>query len=74
MRVKEAAERLEVSTATVYALVASGRLRCHRIGIGRGAIRISDDQLADYLKGSLSEIVQEPPVVNERPRLKYIRL
>jgi excisionase family DNA binding protein len=74
MRVKEAADRLDVSIATVYALVASGRLRCHRIGIGRGAIRISEEQLTDYLKESLSEIIQEPPLVNDPPRLKHIRL
>ncbi len=74
MTVKQAAERLEVSSATVYALVASGRLRCNRIGIGRGAIRISEEQLADYLKGSLSEVIQEAPAVIERPRLKHIRL
>ena len=74
MRVKEAAARLEVSAATVYALVASGRLGCNRIGIGRGAIRISEDQLAAYLKGSLSEIVPDPPAITQPPRLKHIRL
>ncbi len=53
VRVKDAAERLEVSPATIYALVASGRLRCHRIGIGRGAIRIDEAQLAEFLSGTV---------------------
>jgi excisionase family DNA binding protein len=43
MRVKQAAALLEVSQSTVYAVIACGRLRCCRVGLGRGAIRISAD-------------------------------
>ena len=49
MTVKAAATRLEVSQSTIYALVAAGKLKAHRIGLGRGCVRISDQQLADYL-------------------------
>jgi excisionase family DNA binding protein len=42
--------RLEVSVSTVYALIATGMLRCYRIGVGRGCIRITDEHIADYLK------------------------
>ena len=38
MVVKEAAARLEISQATVYGLVAAGKLHCYRIGLGRGRI------------------------------------
>jgi excisionase family DNA binding protein len=72
MRVREAAQRLDVSEATVYALVASGRLRCHRVGLGRGAIRISEDHLAEYLKGAEPVIAPAPPPART-VRLKHIR-
>jgi excisionase family DNA binding protein len=72
MTVTQAAERLEVSQATVYALVASGRLRCNRIGMGRGCIRVSDEQLADYLRGS--ESVNVPPIPVRQPKLKHIKM
>ena len=52
MTVKQAAGRLEVSAATVYGLVAAGKLRCHRIGLGRGAIRISEAHVVQYLEGA----------------------
>jgi excisionase family DNA binding protein len=50
MTVKTAAERLEVSQSTIYALVGSGVLRCTRIGLKRGCIRISEEQINEYLK------------------------
>jgi excisionase family DNA binding protein len=70
MRVREAAARLEVSTATVYALVASGKLRCCRVGVGRGVIRISEDQLADFLRAGETSNAP-PPAVHFR--LKHLR-
>lgn len=71
MTVKQAAARLEVSTATVYALIAGGRLRCTRIGLGRGVIRISDQQLLDYLRAA-EPVAARPPAT--RARLKHLRL
>ena len=50
MTVKEVARRLRVSASLVYQLVDSGKLGCHRIGNGRGAIRIRPDDLANYLQ------------------------
>ncbi len=73
MRVKEVATRLDVSANTVYSLVSNGKLRCCRIGRGRGVIRISEEQLGAYLR---SAEPQPPAVVPEvrRVRLKHIRL
>jgi excisionase family DNA binding protein len=68
MTVREAANRLEVSVSMVYALCGSGRLPHTRIGLGRGTIRVSDEDirafLADCRKGKPSQV--------ER-RTKYIR-
>jgi excisionase family DNA binding protein len=50
MTVKEAAERLEISISLVYGLIAAGHLRCTRHGLGRGTIRVSEQQLGEYLK------------------------
>ena len=49
MTVREAAQRLEVSTGTVYLLCSQGLLEHARIGTGRGTIRISEQQLSAYL-------------------------
>jgi excisionase family DNA binding protein len=45
LTVKEAANRLRVSQATVYTLCANGRLTHVRLGTGRGTIRIPEEQL-----------------------------
>ena len=69
MRVKEAAMRLEVSAATVYGLVAAGKLACHRVGLGRGCIRISEEHIARYLAGATPPAPAAPPAVAPyRPR------
>ena len=72
MRVKEAATRLEVGTATVYALIASGKLRHYRIGAGRGCIRISDEHIAEYLHGAEPVVRPAPPTPPRR--FKHIRV
>jgi excisionase family DNA binding protein len=72
VRVGDVAQQLEVSTSTVYALIAAGRLRCSRVGLGRGVIRISDEQLAEYLRAAEQEAL--PPAPAPRLRLKHLRL
>ena len=74
MRVREAAERLEVSVATVYAMVARGKLRCSRVGAGRGVIRISDEQLEEYLKAAEPRVSPPAPASAPRMQLKHLRL
>lgn len=49
LSIKQAAERLNVSEKTVRNLLQSGRLAFHRIGAGRGVIRIGEEALAAYL-------------------------
>ena len=49
LTVKEAAERLKLSTATVYALCESGRLAFVRASTH--AIRIAEADLTAYLAG-----------------------
>lgn len=51
MRVAEVARRLDVSAKTVYSLLEGGRLRCYRVGNGRGSYRVTEEHLRDYLEG-----------------------
>ena len=53
LTVKQVAERLGVSASQVYALCASGKLPNRRFGNGgRGAIRVSEEQLAEFLEAT----------------------
>ncbi len=56
---REVAELLRVSVSSVYALVAQGRIPCHRIGAGRGSIRVSRTDLEAFLNDCRSERVEE---------------
>ncbi len=60
LTVKQAADRLGVSSRTVYDLVECGRLKCQRIGKGRGTIRIRPADLDAYSSES------------SEPRLRYL--
>lgn len=46
--VSEAATELGISSALVYALCASKRIRHERHGLGRGIIRISEEAIEEY--------------------------
>jgi excisionase family DNA binding protein len=47
--VREASDRLGDSTATVYSLCAGRRLGHIRVGVGKGTIRIREQDLDAYL-------------------------
>lgn len=52
LTVQEVAGLLRVSQSLVYQLVDAGRIACHRIGIGRGAIRVSREEVIRFLATS----------------------
>jgi excisionase family DNA binding protein len=62
--VKNVAERLRISQGTVYAAIADGRLRCYRLGKGRGAIRIPEESLQEFLERSAGN---RPSLSLDRP-------
>jgi excisionase family DNA binding protein len=73
--VREVARSLEISVSLTYRLIESGKLRCSRHGMGRGVIRVSEAQLADYLSSvELGGRPADPETVFPRPRLRHLRL
>jgi excisionase family DNA binding protein len=51
MAVEDVARRINMSDSFVYNAIADGRLKHHRLGKGQGGIRVSEEQLADFLRG-----------------------
>jgi excisionase family DNA binding protein len=72
VNVRQAAARLEVSPSTVYALIAAGKLRCVRVGPKGGAIRVSEEHLAEYLRAA--EPRTAAPASAPLLHLKHLRL
>jgi excisionase family DNA binding protein len=52
MKVRDVAQRLDISASLVYSLIAAGKLRASRHGLRRGTLRVSEEQLAEYLRRS----------------------
>jgi excisionase family DNA binding protein len=65
MDVREAARRLEVSASTVYSLCSEGRMPHARVGLGRGVIRISEDDLRAFLTSCRAD---QPAPAKGRPQ------
>ncbi len=73
MTVRQAADRLKVGQATVHSLIAAGKLRCLRVGLKRGRIRITEDHISEFLRGAESRPCSPPPAPPSR-RFKHIRI
>lgn len=71
-RVSEVATLLRVSRTCVYQLVDSGKLGCFRIGIGRGAIRISQDDLTSFVEASRERVKATASVPSHSAELKHL--
>ena len=75
LRVRDVATRLALSESKVYQLIRSGELPHYKLG---GALRVSEEQLLDYLvasqKGRVEVTEVAPPPPTTRPRLRHIKL
>ena len=75
LTVKQVAERLTVSASCIYQLVETGRLSHHRIGVGRGAIRFSEQDIDDFLTDARHHAQQASSVITPpRRKLKHLKL
>jgi excisionase family DNA binding protein len=64
LRVKDLAQKLQCSAATVYKICAAKLLSHSRVGLGRGSIRVSEADLDAYLATR--------HVDPEEPKLRHI--
>lgn len=73
LKVNEVAMRLSLSVSKVYELVERRTISHHKIG---GAIRISEQQLTEYLEMTKRERAEPQPRESRltRPRLRHIKL
>ncbi|MFW6114628.1 MAG: helix-turn-helix domain-containing protein [bacterium] len=70
---REVAQALSVSRSLVYRLIDTGKMPYHRIGERRGAIRVSEDDLADFLATCRREVQEEARRPPQRVRkLKHL--
>jgi excisionase family DNA binding protein len=77
LSVQHVAARLRISRASVYELVKRGALAVHRVGGGRGTIRISETDLQAYLSRCRSgggEERERAAAVPPRRALKHIKV
>jgi excisionase family DNA binding protein len=77
LSVQQVATRLRISRGSVYELVKRGDLAVHRVGSGRGTIRISEADLQAYLSRCRSgggEEREQVATVPSRRALKHIKV
>lgn len=60
-KIAEAAGRLGISASTLYQLVSGRKISHLRIGTGRGGIRFTDEQLAEFLQSCRVDPRHAPP-------------
>ena len=68
LTVADVAKKLCCSRSLIYALVGSGRLPHHRLGLGRGTIRVTEAQLEAFLEGTAVT-----PAPSQPEELRHIR-
>ena len=68
LTVVEAARTMKVSKDAVYDLCDSGKLRHHRIGSGRGTIRIMPNDIDDFRRSSTIAPADSAMLRHYRPR------
>ena len=73
LTVKEVAGELRVSATCVYQLIEAGKLACHRIGVGRGAIRIAEADLAAFIEGCRQQPGERLQASRPAVRLKHLK-
>jgi excisionase family DNA binding protein len=76
LTVRQVAERLSISLSATYQIIESKKLMHHRIGVGRGAIRVSEADLMAYHESCRcgpSKQELKPVKVNLGP-LRHLRL
>src|SRR5687768_7721130 len=72
LKVPEVAELLGCSPSFVYNSIADGSLKHYRLGKGQGGIRVSQEQIDEYLQsaergGTKAKVLHAPTATPNRP-------
>lgn len=75
LTVREVATQLQLSIASIYAMIRKGTLVAHRLGGRNGAIRIRPEDVDSCLESTAQHLAPSKPVPRApRVKLKHIRL
>jgi excisionase family DNA binding protein len=74
LTIRDVAQRLTIAPSTAYALIQSGKIVGHRIGVGRGAIRVDEEDLETFLESCRSSPRPAPRRKAPPPSLKHLRI
>lgn len=76
LTVKDVAQKLNVSQSCIYQLVESGRIPHHRIGLGRGAIRFTEEDVTGFLATSREDAIPNAvsALVGKGRNFKHLKL
>ena len=72
LTIQEAADVLRISSSLLYELINSGKIIAHRIGNGRGTLRIQEVDLEKYVDECREQPMQ--PTRRSHHRLKHLKL
>ena len=72
LKIKQIAERLACSIATVYDLIKGGKLIAVKIGARGGGIRVSEQDLQAFIE-SCRIVPSATPVPQKTVKLKHLR-
>ncbi|MEO6088867.1 MAG: helix-turn-helix domain-containing protein [Umezawaea sp.] len=64
-RVKAVAKMLDVSVATIYRAIESGALRALKVGTGKGALRVPEDAIQEYVTTCQQAALASVPTLPE---------
>ncbi len=75
LTIAEVAARLRLGRTTAYQLVQQGHLAAHRVGKGRGTIRVTEEDLNAYLASCREQNESSGRAPKPQPRrLRHLRL
>ena len=72
--VKATAKELGISVSLVYGLIAAGKIRHERHGLGRGTIRIPAEAMDEYRLGCTVGQDVKPTTPKQTVRLQHLRV
>lgn len=74
LKINEVSKKLNCSDSFVRRLISDGRLPFCRLGKGQGGLRVSEEQLREYLDSVEQVGEQNSPPAPKAPPLKHLTI